>query len=195
MERDSNRKNIDLPTKSEIYHEKQSRLLCAMHALNNFFQNDHPFSKSELDRICERLTPGSFINPHRNFLGLGNYDVNVLIAAFQSRNLETIWMDRRKSPNCLVLQEIEGFILNVPITWKIGAFSIPYIRQRHWVAVKKITGQYYLLDSKAAEPTFIGNEDSLRKCLQENLQRDDTNILLIVKQDVAEKSSWFKSPD
>lgn len=44
----------------------------------------------------DSLTPGTFVNPHKNFLGLGNYDVNVLIAAFQSRDLETIWLDRRK---------------------------------------------------------------------------------------------------
>lgn len=63
-----------------------------------------------------------------------------------------------RSPEYLVFQEIEGFILNVPTSWKIGGFSIPYIRRRHWVAIKKISGQYYLLDSKASEPTYIGNE-------------------------------------
>ena len=36
----------------EIYHEKQSRELCALHALNNLFQEQHAFTKRCLDNIC-----------------------------------------------------------------------------------------------------------------------------------------------
>ena len=43
-----------------------------------------------------RLSPDSFFNPHRSMLGLGNYDVNVLMAALQQKNLETVWFDKRK---------------------------------------------------------------------------------------------------
>ena len=35
-----------------IYHEKQSRELCALHALNNLFQDQHAFTKRDLDDIC-----------------------------------------------------------------------------------------------------------------------------------------------
>jgi len=35
-----------------IYHEKQSRELCALHALNNLFQDRHAFTKRDLDNIC-----------------------------------------------------------------------------------------------------------------------------------------------
>ena len=35
-----------------IYHEKQSMALCAVHALNNLFQNENPFTKRDLDDIC-----------------------------------------------------------------------------------------------------------------------------------------------
>ena len=37
-----------------IYHEKQSREMCALHALNNLFQDESAFSKKELDDICYR---------------------------------------------------------------------------------------------------------------------------------------------
>ena len=43
-----------------------------------------------------RLSPASFINPHRNMFGLGNYDVNVIMAALQKKGYETIWFDKRK---------------------------------------------------------------------------------------------------
>jgi len=45
--------------------------------------------------ICS-LSPDSFINPHRSLLGFGNYDVNVLMAAVQMKECETIWFDKRK---------------------------------------------------------------------------------------------------
>jgi hypothetical protein len=34
-----------------IYHEKQVKEMCALHALNNLFQENF-FSKSILDKIC-----------------------------------------------------------------------------------------------------------------------------------------------
>ena len=35
-----------------IYHEKQSRMFCALHCLNNLFQNPNEFSKDDLNSIC-----------------------------------------------------------------------------------------------------------------------------------------------
>lgn len=37
-----------------LYHEKQSRELCALHALNSLFQKKNAFTKLELDAICLR---------------------------------------------------------------------------------------------------------------------------------------------
>lgn len=37
-----------------IYHEKQSRELCALHALNNLFQQPHTFTKQDMDSICQK---------------------------------------------------------------------------------------------------------------------------------------------
>lgn len=81
----------------KIYHEKQSKQLCALHALNNLFQDPNAFTKQELDTICKELAPESRIfNPHRSALGLGCYDVNVLISALAKKGFETIWFDKRK---------------------------------------------------------------------------------------------------
>merc|ERR1712037_461453 len=78
-----------------IFHERQRRELCALHALNNVFQHKE-FSKDELDQVCNRLAPASVLNPHKSFLGTGNYDINVIMAALQSRSYQAIWHDKRK---------------------------------------------------------------------------------------------------
>ena len=44
----------------DIYHEKQARELCALHALNNLFQDDQAFSKSDLDNICYKSVQTKF---------------------------------------------------------------------------------------------------------------------------------------
>ena len=49
-----------------------------------------------LDDLCYQLNSDSFINPHKNALGLGNYDVNVLMAALQLKDYETVWFDKRR---------------------------------------------------------------------------------------------------
>lgn len=52
-----------------MYHEKQSLQRCALHTLNNFFQEAR-FTKAHLDQICYELSD-SFINPHKSMFGLG----------------------------------------------------------------------------------------------------------------------------
>lgn len=38
----------------EIYHERQKFELCALHALNNVFQDPNAFTKETLDEICSQ---------------------------------------------------------------------------------------------------------------------------------------------
>lgn len=94
----NSKKNIKLINKNHIYHEKQSRQLCALHALNNLFQDSNAFTKNDLDSIAETLSPSSILlfNPHKSKFGFGNYDVNVLLMALQNKNYEAIWFNRKK---------------------------------------------------------------------------------------------------
>lgn len=46
-------------TPATIYHEKQRRELCALHALNNVFQDGTAFSRDTLQEICQRCVVGS----------------------------------------------------------------------------------------------------------------------------------------
>lgn len=54
------------------------------------------FTKEQLDEICTNLNPNVWLNPHRSMLGLGNYDINVIMQALQLRNCEAAWFDKRK---------------------------------------------------------------------------------------------------
>ena len=101
---------------ASIYHEKQSKQLCALHVLNNLFQvffcfdtffskfdlifaQEKAFSKPDLDEICLQLAPDSnaWWNPHRSPIGLGNYDINVIMAALTIKDYQAVWFDKRRS--------------------------------------------------------------------------------------------------
>uniref|UniRef100_A0A8C3H295 Josephin-1 n=1 Tax=Corvus moneduloides TaxID=1196302 RepID=A0A8C3H295_CORMO len=45
-----------------IYHEKQHRELCALHALNNVFQDSNAFTRETLQEIFQRLSPNTLIS-------------------------------------------------------------------------------------------------------------------------------------
>ncbi|KAK1793937.1 hypothetical protein P4O66_010844 [Electrophorus voltai] len=85
------------PQPTAIYHEKQRRELCALHALNNVFQDGAAFSRDALQDIYQRLSPSTLVTPHKkSMLGNGNYDVNVIMAALQTRGFEAVWWDKRR---------------------------------------------------------------------------------------------------
>ena len=44
-----------------------------------------------------RLAPSTLVTPHKkSMLGNGNYDVNVIMAALQTRGFEAVWWDKRR---------------------------------------------------------------------------------------------------
>ncbi|KAL7735143.1 hypothetical protein ACLKA6_008405 [Drosophila palustris] len=182
-----------MPT-SSVYHEKQMRQLCALHALNNLFQGDQSYTKAELDDICNNLTPNVWINPHRSVLGLGNYDINVIMTALQKRNCEAVWFDKRKDPSIINLDAIVGFILNIPSDYKFGIITLP-LRRRHWIAVRRVGDFYYNLDSKLRQPESLGNEADMLQFLREQLsQEDQRELFLVLRRSTTEESSqrWLK---
>ncbi|CAL8360032.1 unnamed protein product [Arctogadus glacialis] len=176
----------------EVFHEKQRLELCAIHALNNVLQ-ERVFTKETADDICKRLAPQCVVNPHRSMLGTGNYDVNVIMAALQSRELAAVWWDKRRTVQNLCLTKVQGFILNVPSRVSLGIVSLP-LRRRHWLAVCMVNGQYYNLDSKLKNPVCIGGEAELCSFLREQLAPEVAEMLLVVRQEVEEDGSWL-SPD
>uniref|UniRef100_H3CRN6 Josephin-2 n=1 Tax=Tetraodon nigroviridis TaxID=99883 RepID=H3CRN6_TETNG len=176
----------------EVFHEKQRLELCAIHALNNVLQ-ERVFTKETADDICKRLAPQCVVNPHRSVLGTGNYDVNVIMAALQSRDLAAVWWDKRRTVHSLCVSKVQGFI-NVPSKVSLGIVSLP-LRRRHWLAVRQVHGQYYNLDSKLKSPVCIGGEPELRSFLGEQLSQDVAEMLLVVRREVEEDGSWLNSDE
>ncbi|KAH7643765.1 josephin domain containing [Dermatophagoides farinae] len=187
--------NVKMTNKVNIYHEKQSRQLCALHALNNLFQNSNAFTKNDLDSIAETLSPSSLIlfNPHKSTFGFGNYDVNVILMALQNKNYEAVWFNKKKDPKQLNLNVIFGFILNIPNDcdfWK-NALTFFTSSRRHWIAVRKFDSQYYNLDSKLKEPITIGQEENLFNFLQTNLTEKNAEVFVIVTKEIAQQNNWY----
>lgn len=44
----------DSSPSEDVYHERQMKELCALHALNNLFQSGCAFTKKDLDEICNK---------------------------------------------------------------------------------------------------------------------------------------------
>lgn len=56
----------------------------------------------------------------------------------------------------LKLDQIFGFVMNIPSECRLGFLWLP-LKRRHWISIKKINGIYYNLDSKLSTPSQIGN--------------------------------------
>ncbi|XP_035254596.1 josephin-1-like [Anguilla rostrata] len=173
-----------------IYHEKQRRELCALHALNNVFQDGAAFSRDTLQDIFQRLSPNTLVTPHKkSMLGNGNYDVNVIMAALQMRGFEAVWWDKRRDVGSIALPNVMGFILNVPSNLRWGPLRLPLKRQ-HWIGVREVGGIYYNLDSKLRCPHAIGPSEELRKFLQHQLRGKNCELLLVVPEEVEAQQTW-----
>lgn len=85
--------------RSTIYSKVNSQWRNSVHAMRimHFQLSERgTFTKADLDNICSQLAPNDWINPHRSVLGFGNYDVNVIMTALQTKGYEAIWFDKRK---------------------------------------------------------------------------------------------------
>lgn len=134
-----------------------------------------------MDKICATLSPEDYINPHKSFLGLGNYDVNAIMVALESKAMQLVWFDKRKeiTSSSLELTRSLGFILNIPSDYTFGFVTLP-IKSRHWVCVKKMRdGKYYNLDSKFNQPKCIGDDNDFIDYLKGEMKSNDKELFLV----------------
>lgn len=89
------------------------------------------------------------------------------------------------------MNEILGFILNVPTDYKLGLIVLP-LKRRHWIAVRKIGDQFYNLDSKLDSPQCIGSDENLLNYLRSQLQSKDKELFIIVRSDIEKAKIWLK---
>lgn len=151
----------------------------------NFAILEREFSKINLDDISATLSPDHYINPHKSVLGLGNYDVNVIMMALETRNYQLVWFDKRKdiTASSLEISCAYGVILNIPSDYSFGFVTLP-IKSRHWICVKKMHDeQYYNLDSKLSKPKCVGGEDDYIKYLQDEMKSNDKELFLVLPKE------------
>ncbi|XP_061358043.1 josephin-like protein [Gastrolobium bilobum] len=172
--------------RSKIYHERQRLQFCLKHSLNSLFQ-EKMFTRGSLNAIAGKLArdgsnsrtwkPSFFIfKPHHNVF-TGNYDANVLMAALEEKRKNVIWHDRRKESRSIDLDAPEdvlmGMVINVSVKKVAGIWSV-----RHWIALRKIDGVWYNLDSNLRAPEPFQGTDQVRIFLDHTI-RHDGEIFLV----------------
>ncbi|KAG8388868.1 hypothetical protein BUALT_Bualt02G0169800 [Buddleja alternifolia] len=156
--------------KKLIYHERQRLQFCLLHSLNNLFQEKDAFTRANLNDIAGKLdledpnkstwTPLSVIfRPHHNTF-TGNYDINVLIAAVEERGKRVIWHDRRCGASLIdldgLVDKLFGIVVNVPVRRYGGLW-----KGRHWIALRRVEGVWYNLDSDLSAPYPFRNTEEV----------------------------------
>uniref|UniRef100_A0A0M3I3T8 ubiquitinyl hydrolase 1 n=2 Tax=Ascaris TaxID=6251 RepID=A0A0M3I3T8_ASCLU len=159
-------------SKCVLYHERQRMQLCLLHALNSLMQS-HAFTKDDLDGIAESLDHSYWFNKHRSMFGTGNYDVNVLIAALETRHLRVVWFDARRSTALIDRTKVLGYIFNVP-----SKGFIPFLNGRHWFTVREVGSLgFFNFDSKKSQPEPV--EDFCR--FADKLLAEGNQLMLVMK--------------
>ena len=155
------------------YHERQGHfdMMCLIHALNMLLGRQK-MDKRTLDDACDVLSPNShWWNPHRNPLGLGNYDVNVAMWLLQEEGLDVSFFDGRKDARELPLEHdsmVVGLLLNV-----VGSKWIP--GSRHWMTYRKQAKVWWKLDSQEKGPILV---ERIWEAMSEHLSKGD-HILIV----------------
>ncbi len=205
-----------------IYHERQSLMLCAVHALNNLFCNHDAeaanaptalaapiFTKQGLEQIAAGkyeeeqqlgLASGGVFefNHNRSAIGLGNYSVVVLETAVRGHGAYS-WnqFDVRKGVEAVPpLDQVVGIIANKPTSNLMGAW-----KSKHWYTIRRCRGHDLNLDSKLPAPVAFVAEGqdaavSAGETLREHLRLliDSGGSLFLVTQADPEPEPQLEPP-
>ena len=135
------------PRQPVLAQERQRLQLCALHTLNNLFQGE-AFTRCDLARLADGLTRrrARVLSPHHWPL-VGNYDVNVLAAAFASRGKELVWVKQGTAPD---LRAAWALVLSLPAQGRLAA----WLGGRHWLGLRRLgpAGVWHNLDSLLPRP-------------------------------------------
>ncbi len=170
------------------YHEQQSLMCCAQHALNNLLQRPAVGSE-ELDALAVSIG-GRFSLRHRWPL-LGNHDANVLLLALQrfcEPPLGAEFWDARRRSESELQQEllvgrcrqpgVIGLIVNVASRSLWTLYAVP---SRHWYAIRRVdvpAGAWALHDSRDERPRIV-RDSELCEQLRRDLCERDAQILIV----------------
>ncbi|EHB10076.1 Josephin-1 [Heterocephalus glaber] len=147
--------SLELPQAAppQIYQEKQRRDLCALHTLNNVFQDGNAFTKVTLEEIFQRLSPNTMVTPHKSILGKGNFDVNVIVAPLQTKGYEAVCWDKCRDVGVTALTNVMGFIMNLPsnLCWRPLKLLL---KRQHWICVREASVMCSVLCTGPALATY-----------------------------------------
>ena len=146
------------------------------------------YDKFSFDAICDQLTPDTFINPHRSLLGVGNYDINVLIAALQQHQYNTHWHDRRRPLTSLHLPNLAALLIHTTSPRLFGLYS-----SQHWYAVRPFAdgAEWWNLNSQLSAPERVA--DVVAYC--ELAMKDERTQILLVARRELEREQLYETKD
>lgn len=172
---------------------------------NSFFEKEATPGKDNLDQATisqlQQYEEHSYseLIPYYLKKGLyyfGNFSINTLYFLMNKHEIELIWVDNEKT-----LQQINtsgqtdifddseldderliGFIINAI---KLNVFNL--YQFRHFYAIRKIEGVWFLLDSKQKEPIILSTNKEVNKHLLNVLknnknEKSDNYIIKVLKK-------------
>lgn len=118
-------------------------------------------------------------------MNIGNYDINAIIKVLETRNMGVTWFDKRKevTKESINIDKSYGYILNIPTDYSIGFLTLPLLKNRHWLSLRKIDGCFYNLDSKINKPKLIGDEDEFLAYLQSEMLSNNKELFIVTEKD------------
>lgn len=174
-----------------IYHERQVRSLCGMHAVNNMLQKT-AFEPAELltieedlERQQECLEPLSFAKIMRYMYkcrGASDFSVQAIELALQAQGLCLNWFDRRHGLSRLELDDpsLVGVIVNVEGETKQDYFTTE--TERHWFSVRRFADDvFYNLDSLLTDPERLGDIAETTRWLEGELADEGSLVFRVTK--------------
>ncbi|KAJ2681618.1 Josephin-2, partial [Coemansia spiralis] len=128
---------------------------------------EEAFAHADLERIAKQLHEmqpeyGGWlrINTHRNVLGFGYYDVNVITAALHEHGYDLLWHNRESGIEEADLGGTVGIIVHARHNW--------FFRGSHWFAIKYFDCSLTVPDVPA---TYVGEPRAARSA-EERAARD-----------------------
>ena len=166
-------------TADSAHHEQQTRLRCALHAVNALINAAPYFTASEFDAFAADIDAReaamgirSFFSPHKLTL-LGNWSLEVILAALQARSLTAVHYPS-KGAGAPDGPEIVGFLLNRVSTGVTRIFG-----GRHWLALRRLNTGWFDFDSNLPTPRCIGSTSEVLALLLK--EPESTHVLCVSK--------------
>ncbi|CAI5454962.1 unnamed protein product [Caenorhabditis angaria] len=163
---------------SDLYHEKQKLQHCLIHTLNNILQKKE-FNVEKVNEICYSYDSSRWFNAHKSWIGLGNYDANILMGALQLHDMKVIWFDKRTPVSNIQFLAVNAIVFNIPCRT-----YIPFMNGRHWFAVLQKDGKFYNLDSKLDAPEIVEN---VSEYTENYLKSQNVEIMFVIAADTPEE--------